>query len=221
MAGVELKKFKPVEFQFGQVHVRGGHCGKFTPIATKTVRCKDSSVEERFVKLVFTDQWLIGATTGTTKYTASSFGRTSLLQDLRAHVERLCDGEEPSETPDGENGEEAEVQDEDYDPMAEIEQNDGVHVDRTKVAGVSGVKRTRYYKNHVKNTVVTVNMPMRCPEQDPNCTDIRRIRLFIEDRRQLWLHITDVPWALQYLYVQNVLKGVPMVHPDSAGPGGA
>ena len=210
MPGIDLTKFKPVEFEFGQVHVRGGHTGKYTPTTTKTVRCKDSSVEERFLKLAFTDQWLINATTGSTKYTASSFGRTSLLQDLRAHVERLCDGEE------------AEVQeDADYDPMAEIEQNDGGPVDRTKVAGVSGVKRTRYYKNHVKNTVVTVNMPMRCPEQDPNCTDIRRIRLFIEDRRQLWLHITDVPWALQYLYVQNVLKGVPMVHPDSAGPGGA
>ena len=210
MPGIDLTKFKPVEFEFGQVHVRGGHYGKFTPITTKTVRCQESSVEERFVKLALSDQWLIGATTGSTKYTASSFGRTSLLQDLRAHVERLCDGEE------------AEAQeDADYDPMAEIEQNDGGPVDRTKVEGVSGVKRTRYYKNHVKNTVVTVNMPMRCPEQDPNCTDIRRIRLFIEDRRQLWLHITDVPWALQYLYVQNVLKGVPMVHPDSAGPGGA
>ena len=218
MAGVDLKKFKPVEFQFGQVHVRGGHCGKFTPIATKTVRCKDSSVEERFVKLALTDQWLIGAATGTTKYTASSFGRTALLQDLRAHVEKLCDGEEASESPDGQ---EAEVQEEDYDPMAEIEQNEEAHADGTKVAGVQGVKRTRYYKNHVKNTVVTVSMPARCPEQDPNCKDVRKIKLFIEDRKQLWLHINDLPWAIQYLYVQNLLKGVPIVHPDSAGPGGA
>ena len=218
MPGIDLTKFKPVEFEFGQVHVRGGHYGKFTPITTKTVRCQESSVEERFVKLALSDQWLIGATTGTTKYTASSFGRTSLLQDLRAHVEKLCDGEEASESPDGQ---EVEVQEEDYDPMAEIEQNDGAHADRTKVEGVQGVKRNRYYKNHVKNTVVTVNMPMRCPEQDPTCQDVRRIKLFIEDRKQIWLHINDVPWAVQYLYVQNLLKGVPIVHPDSAGPGGA
>ena len=42
MAGVELKKFRPVEFEFGQVHVRGGHSGKFSPLVSKVVRSKDS-----------------------------------------------------------------------------------------------------------------------------------------------------------------------------------
>ena len=142
-----LAKFRPVEFQFGQVHVRGGHSAKFTPLTSKTVRVKDSSVEERFVKLAFTDQWLIGATTGTTKYSQSSFGRTSLLADLRSHVEKLCDGEEAPEAPDAQ---EAQVQGEDYDPMAEIDENGEADTDRPKVEGVQGVKRTRYYKNHVK-----------------------------------------------------------------------
>ena len=218
MADFDIPKFKPVEFQFGQVHVRGGHGGKFMPVTTKVVRSKDSSVEERFVKLAFTDQRLISLTTGATKYSQSAFGRTSLLADLRTHVEKLCDGEEAPEETDGQ---EAEVQGEDYDPMGEIDENGGADADRTKVSGVQGFKRTRYYKNHVKNTVVTVSMPERCPEQDPLCQEVRKIKLFIEDRKQIWLHCTDLPWAVKYLYVQHMLKGVPMVSPDSAGPGGA
>ena len=218
MAGVELTKFKPVEFQFGQIHVRGGHTAKFSPLISKTVRSKDGSEEATFVKLAFTDAWLIGVTTGQTKYSQSSFGRTAFFTDLRNHVEKLCDGEQPPESPDGQ---EVDVKGEDYDPMAEIDQSGGTAPGGTKVTGVQGVERTRYYKNHCKNTVVTVSMPVRCPEEDPKCTDLRKIKLFIEDRKQIWLHLDDPPWAVQYLYVQNMLKGVPLVSPDSAGPGGA
>ena len=64
-------------------------------------------------------------------------------------------------------------------------------------------------------------MPERCPEQDPLCQEVRKIKLFIEDRKQLWLHLNDMDWAVRYLYVQNMLKGVPMVSGDSAGPSGS
>ena len=216
MAGVDLKGFKPVQFEFGQIHVRGGHMSKFAPMTTKTVRAQTGK-DDTFVKLAFTESWLIHATTGQTKHSGSSFGRTSLLSELRTTVEKLCDGELPQASDTQEVG----VEGDDYDPMAEIDQSSEATPAHTKVAGVPGVKRTRYYKNLCKNTVVTVNMPVRCPEQDAACTDLRRVKLLIEDRRQVWLHLDDLAWALQYLYVQNMLKGVPLVDPDSAGPGGA
>ena len=38
------------------------------------------------------------------------------------------------------------------------------------------------------------------------------------DRKQVWLDGDDVEWALRVLYMQFVLKGVPVVSPDDAGP---
>ena len=61
-------------------------------------------------------------------------------------------------------------------------------------------------------------MPVRSPEEDPDCTEVRQIRLYVVDRKVVWLHIDDVEWAVRYLYVQNLLKGVPLVLDDSAGP---
>ena len=61
-------------------------------------------------------------------------------------------------------------------------------------------------------------MPARCPEDAPNCTEVRNIRLYIEDRVQVWLDLTDVEWAVRFLYVQNLLKGVPLIPEDSTGP---
>ena len=43
--------------------------------------------------------------------------------------------------------------------------------------------------------------------------------VFIEDRKQIWLSVDDVAWAVTYLFMQNQLKGTPMVHDDDAGPG--
>ena len=73
----------------------------------------------------------------------------------------------------------------------------------------------RYFHNLVRNSVVTVDVPVRCPEEDPDCTEVRQIRLYVVDRITLWLHIDDVEWAVRYLYVQNLLKGVPLVPDES------
>ena len=52
----------------------------------------------------------------------------------------------------------------------------------------------------------------------PHCIEQRPIRLYITDRKALWLHTDDVAWAVRYLYVQNHLKVVPVVDPESRGP---
>jgi hypothetical protein len=66
---------------------------------------------------------------------------------------------------------------------------------------------------------VQIDVPVKCPEEERRCELKRKVTIFIVDRKQVWLSIEDVEWALRYLYVHNVLKGVPLVSPDSAGPG--
>ena len=104
--------------------------------------------------------------------------------------------------------------------MAEVEQVDEDVQKNAKTRG-RGQKRTRYYKNLVTKKVVSLDMPVRCREEDPNCTEVRKIRVYIEDRKQIWLDLADAEWAARYPYVQNLLKGVPLIPEDSTGPGPA
>ena len=201
--------FKQVKFNYGKIHVSGGHAGKSHPLVSQTVSGPHGE-HITFVKMAVTEPWLIMATTGQNKHRASSFGRTSLLDDLRLEIQKLCDGAESSSSA-------VPMENEEYDPMAEIE-----HVDQSVQASPKtrgrGQKRTRYYKNHVSKQAATLSTPARCPEEDPHCKETRSIRVYIEDRRQIWLDIADVDWAVRYLYVQNLFKGVPLVPDDSTGP---
>lgn len=203
-----MSKFKPLKFHFGKIHVQGGHTAKSLPLNSKTVEVSDKE-NITFVKLSVAEPWLIMATTGASKHTASSFGRTSLLEDLRINIQKMCNGAESSAS--------AVPESEDYDPMAEVEEVEAPAQVGPKTVG-RGQKRTRYYKNHAMKQIVTLDMPVRCPEEDPKCKEVRTIKLYIEDRVQIWLDIADVEWAVQYLYVQNLLKGVPLVPEDSTGP---
>ena len=81
--------------------------------------------------------------------------------------------------------------------------------------------RKRYAKNKAKTKIVYAKVRELTPEEDPNGTEKRRICLFIDDRKTIWLDIEDVPWAIRFLYVQNMLKGVPLVQDESTGPGGS
>ena len=126
-------------------------------------------------------------------------------------IQKLCDGEESSPSPAKSK------EGEDYDPMAEVEQVDQDVQNTPKTRGRRQM-RTRYHRNHVSKQVVTLSMPARCPEEAPNCTEVRKIRLYIEDQVQVWLDLADVEWAVRFLYVQNLLKGVPLIPEDSTGP---
>ena len=211
MASVNMTGFKPVRFSFGQIHVSGGLAGKPQPVNSKTVGDSAGEGNMTFVKMSSGEQWLTCATTGQRRYSGGSFGRTSLLDELRDKVQKYCDGEGPSSSGDA-------MPSDDYDPMMEVEQEqvDGESPIKTKG---QGQKRVRYYRNAAKNSVATFPMLVRCPEEDPECTEVRNIRVHVMDRKVLWLHIDDVDWAVRYLYVQNLLKGVPLVSEDSPGPG--
>ena len=164
-----------------------------------------------FVKMSTNEPWLILSTTGQKKYNNSSFGRTSLLDNLHELVENACNGGEATFDVKGHED------DADYDPMNEIECEDT----KEPVTRGRGVKRARYYKNAAKNRVLDVDVPDQPPEVVKDCRVKRSIQLYIIDRKQIWLRIDDVAWALKYLYIQNLLKGVPLLAPGSAGPSGS
>ena len=200
--------------EFGKIHMKGGHVAKALPMTSKTVEGPNRQ-NVTFIKLATTEAWLIAAVTGNSKYSSSSFGRTSLLQELRDHISKMCDGEEvaPSSVVA------AVPQGDDYDPMDEVELTNAPAQRSPSKAVGQGKKRTRYYKNLVVGKIVPLDMPVRCPEEDPQCTELRTIRVYVLDRIQLWLDIADVEWAVRYLYVQNLLKGVPLIPDESTGPG--
>ena len=200
--------------EFGKIHMKGGHVAKSLPMTSKTVEGPNRQ-NVTFIKLATSEAWLIAAVTGSSKSSSSSFGRTSLLQELRDHILKMCDGEEvaPSSVVA------AVPQGDDYDPMEEVELTDAPAQRSPSNAYGQGNKRTRYYKNLVVGKIVPLDMPVRCPEEDPQCTELRTIRVYVENRIQLWLDLADVEWAVRYLYVQNLLKGVPLIPDESTGPG--
>ena len=102
--------------------------------------------------------------------------------------------------------------------MAEVDQ-DGQDYQASSPTKSRGAKRMRYYKNYARERIETFDMLVRCPQEDPNCSEFRKIKVYIQDRKQIWLDIQDVEWALRYLYVQHLLNGVPLVPEDSTGPG--
>lgn len=211
MASVNMQGFKPVKFSFGQIHFSGGFVGKPIPVNSRTVSDESGHSNMTFVKMACSETWLLLATTGHKRHNAGSFGRTSLLEDLRDKVQKYCDGEVSSSSA-------VPVAIEEYDPMMEVEQDrEDSELSPCKIKS-QGYKRMRYYKNSARQSVATIDMPARCPEEDPDCTEVRQIKLHVVDRKTIWLHMDDVEWAVRYLYVQNLLKGVPLVPEDSAGP---
>ena len=203
-ATAELAKvFRPGKFEFPKVHFFGGLLRKSMPMTTKKVIV--SNGEKIFVKMSATEPWLIGAVTGQKAH--CGLGRTTLLAMLHSFVEQACNGELDTRAAE-EEGE--------YDPMQEIEVDNDTH---SRSRGVEGRARLRYPKqNKANNRLVTVTAPAVSPEEDPMSTSTRNIQLYVVDRKQVWLDIDDVEWALRFLYMQYVLKGVPVVSPDDTGP---
>ena len=217
--GVNMESYTDVRFTYGRVHVKGSFLK--TPMSVTAKRIPVGRELKWFVKMSTSEAWLVKATTGQNKHSHSSFGRTSLLPTLREKVNQVCNGEgndviegqaseEDEEVAEGENEGE-------YDPMNELDLGAESCVTPKKTRG-RGTKRVRYYHNRAKDRIFVTNMPKHCPEKAPDCKERCKITMYVEDRKTIWLCIDDVEWAIRYLYVQHILKGVPLVSPDSQGP---
>ena len=166
-------------------------------------------------------------TTGKSTYRGGTFGRASLFDLLHRLVCAAVNGQgrvikgrgsRPSTIPPS-----IPAIDE-PDPMDEIRT-----IDTGRGGGRRGVKRPhalledprdfRPYRNPRRGDVVEFVVPTRCPEEDPRCTDMEHVQIYIQDRRSTWLHADNLEWAVTYLRVQNFLKGVPLVHGSDPGPG--
>ena len=101
--------FRPVTFEFGQVHIAGGFTTKPATAKSKTIERSDRK-HHMFVEMVANEHWLLTATCGSGDKNRSAFSRTSLLTILREHTMRLADGIEAIDTTPV-------ARDEDYDPM--------------------------------------------------------------------------------------------------------
>ena len=49
----------------------------------------------------------------------------------------------------------------------------------------------------------------------------RKVSVFVEGNGMLWLHSDDLEWLIQFLVIQQRLKGVPAVAEDDEGPDAA
>ena len=219
--------YKPVSLLTGMVHMKGGALRTSTPVATKHIGLGQQKIV--FVKMSTNDQWLLKATTGCSKFRESAFGRTSLLDDMRQFVQRCCNGDvKPKEVGDEAQGGLCcegtdEGGDEDYDPMNDVDVSDDDSQQKGAKTMAVTDKRMRYYKNTYKNKVVEMEVdidPRELVGHPEYQEGKKQVRMFIADRQQLWLDIAELPWAVRYLWVQHLLKGVPLVAPDDAGPSG-
>ena len=201
---VDLSGFRALEFQYDRIHTTGGLLK--TPMPMQSRKVADKGL---FVKICRREPWLGTATTGQKYPKNNIYGQNCLLDVLREHVQEACDGraalKETEETKD------------EYDPMNEVDCPQGdANADRDCHGG--GAKRAR--KNIAKHRFLEMELAMHPPEIVRNCSARKSILLFIVDRRQIWLRLSDVAWAVKYLYIQSLMKGVPMVADDSHGPGG-
>ena len=107
-------------------------------------------------------------------------------------------------------------EEEEHDPMNDVDVSDSESP--SKRIKADGVNRVRYYKNACKKSIVEIEFPEHTPEVAKDGKDVRKIRLYIEDRLKVWLHIDDVPWGVKWMYMQYVVKGDPLAATDSSDP---
>ena len=216
LRNVALSSFKPVNFHYDRVHTTGGHLKTALPMTTQS-----GPGGEIYVKMSTNEKWLMMATANSRNTEAHMFGKASLLRVLREHVERASNGEETSCIEDDDADAHADA-DAEHDPMNDIQcdKTDSI-CDQSGIAiRGRGAKRCRFYKNVAKKKLVSLDLPTVPPEVIKDSRDKRTIQLWIVDRRQVWLRISDVPWAVKYLFIQALLKGVPLIPPDAVGPSG-
>ena len=152
------KSFRPVHFECCRVHLCGGLLKKPMPVASKKIG------ENIVVKMNATDTWLLGAVTGHRVH--GMLSRTTLLTTLHSFVEKACNGELDTRAAAEEDGDE-------YDPMQEIEVDDGTHPRSRGERDTS--KRARYVDNKAKNRCVTVTVPAVSHEEDPTSTTTKQL----------------------------------------------
>ena len=214
-AVVDMSKCKTAVFTHATILCKAGLNDKALPMTTRKAYAGGQAAT--FIKMAVGEPWLCKAVTGATTPCHTSIGRTSLLVDLMAVVKRACEGdipvldEDPAVAGEGEDEE---------DPMNDIDALDmETPVKKSRKRARTVPSKYSYTPNACKNKVVVGTIREVPEEVDPNNEALRKVQLYIVDRRSIWMNLDAVDWAIKYMYAQNALKGVGFVRGDSAGPG--
>ena len=210
---VNMDVCSKAEFSYGDILCKGGmNKGRPLPMRIRKEMCDKP---ETFVKMDVSEPWLCKAVTGKTNWRHTSIRRTSLLETLlQQHIIPAL-GVCPDEVEAVE-----EDKDTDDDPMDEVAAPVVTGLPGRVYSGnnLSTKWRRNKGRNPGRGRILKCEMPMKAPEAFPDCAERRIVTVFVHDKRAVWLLMDDVDWAIQYMYAQNELKGVPLITKDSVGP---
>ena len=205
---VNMDLCSKAQFSYGDILCKAG-VNKGRPLPMK-IRKEMGDKPEIFVKMDVAEPWLCKAVTGKTNWRHTSIRRTSLLETLlQQHIIPAL-GVRPDEV----------EEDTDDDPMDEVAAPVVTGLPGRVYSGnkLSNKWRRNRGRNPGRGRILKCEMPMKAPEAFPDCAERRIVTVFMSDKRVVWLHMDDVDWAIQYMYAQNELKGVPLITKDSVGP---
>ena len=190
---------RAVKLHYDHPFVNGGLLYKKMPVASVSVSMPGGK-KETFVRVGTAERWLIIMTTGQSVYRSGTFGRSSLLDQLHDLVRRASAGEGrliKGRMPRASTGPCDDPAPDEPDPMDEIRA-----IDTGRGGGRRGVKRPhvliedprdfRPYRNPRRGDVVEFDVPVRCPEEDPRCTEMEHVKIYIQDKRSTWLHADNL-----------------------------
>ena len=191
--------FTPLTFSAGTITVDGGYAAK--PRAAPVQMVDDGFGNNLvFLKISKQQEWLVHAALGEwcTRSKGLVFDKHNLLEGLRGKIKQYSNGE-LSVDPVPHNA--------DVDPMDAIgTETSSSDTSPSKTASRGGHRggdvRLRYYRNHARGKVVRVDMPASGHAPDQISPEFRQIRLFIMDRKTIWLHQDDVNWLVRILAKQ-------------------
>ena len=191
-------KFKVLEVM-NTVVLKGGYLKEPTSLPVMNI----PNVGE-FVRIDKCDAWVIRTVCGAGA-ARRALTRTRLLDVLREKlVSVTLTGSVFDET---EEELPAAVAADTDDPMAKFNFEEGAEASEAMPSNTKQ-KKPKYIRKFKKDIVVRVTMPSRCKEKYPDDVATREVKLWVKDRRQLYLHASDIPWALEYLHDQYEMGGI-------------
>ena len=206
MVKIELGAFRPVQFKTNQLVLKNGGHLKDCPLLTKDVKQEGNGSVATFIGIKTREPWIAQAVCGKSHRGEMFTGVLNDLQDGIMSAEqriRNCG-----------TAERVHADDEDDDPMNEME------VDTTESLTINQQRK----KNHKKGLpfmkqVCRIPMKEWPPEMTPDSPNTdRMVRVYLEGNAKIWLHMDDLNWLLQSLFIQQQVKGVAVVPSDDEGP---
>lgn len=177
--------------------VKGGLLKK--PMSLPVLSARFDGAEMEFVHMTSKQDWLCKAVTGACVSTRP-LGRVSFLKTLAAKIYGATAGLDE----DGDDA--AEDQNSSCDPMSAF----AFEEDQNKPSQHENSKPKTPRATIKKNCVLRLRMPDKCQERFPGNSATRDVTCFVKSKREVWLGVEHLPWAINYMHDQFVLGGVPI-----------